>query len=157
MDSIACIDSPIGRLTIKGTSEGISEILFDAEESSSDAIPSYMEDCVNQLKAYFEDDLKVFNLKLNPQGTDFQKEVWQTLTEIPYGKVISYKAEALKMNNLKAIRAIAAANGKNPLPIVVPCHRVIGSDGSLTGYASGLWRKKWLLEHENALKQQSLF
>ncbi|MCK5677367.1 MAG: methylated-DNA--[protein]-cysteine S-methyltransferase, partial [Flavobacteriaceae bacterium] len=98
-----------------------------------------------------------FDLKLNPQGTDFQQNVWNELQRIPYGKTTSYLDQSKKMGNVKAIRAIASANGKNPIWIIIPCHRVIGSDGSLTGYAGGLWRKKWLLEHENPTKQTSLF
>ncbi|MDB4292924.1 methylated-DNA--[protein]-cysteine S-methyltransferase, partial [Maribacter sp.] len=100
---------------------------------------------------------KTFNLELNPMGTDFQKKVWDALLEIPFGKTHSYMQLSKTLGDPKAIRAVAAANGKNPLWIIVPCHRVIGSDGSLTGYASGLHRKKWLLEHESPSKQQSLF
>jgi methylated-DNA-[protein]-cysteine S-methyltransferase len=102
-------------------------------------------------------DLFGFQLKLNPQGTPFQKKVWESLHEIPFGKTTSYLELSRKLGNQKAIRAVAAANGKNPLWIVVPCHRVIGTDGSLTGYAGGLWRKKWLLELENPSSQTSLF
>ena len=96
-------------------------------------------------------------MELNPQGTELQKKVWQALVKIPFGKTTSYLELSKTLGDVKAIRAVAAANGKNPLWIVIPCHRVIGSDGSLTGYAGGLHRKKWLLEHENPLKQQSLF
>ncbi|MCB0469520.1 MAG: methylated-DNA--[protein]-cysteine S-methyltransferase, partial [Flavobacteriaceae bacterium] len=94
---------------------------------------------------------------LNPSGTPFQKQVWDELLKIPFGKTISYMNLTKRLGDVKAIRAVANANGKNPLWIVVPCHRVIGSDGSLTGYAGGLHRKKWLLEHESPLTQQSLF
>ena len=90
-------------------------------------------------------------------GTDFQKTVWESLNSIPYGKTTSYLKQARLLGDEKAIRAVATANGKNPFGIVLPCHRVIGTNGSLTGYASGLWRKKWLLEHEQGCKQQSLF
>jgi methylated-DNA-[protein]-cysteine S-methyltransferase len=110
-----------------------------------------------QLKEYFEGNLTHFQFKMNPNGTDFQKKVWEELLKIPFGKTASYQEVTNKLGDPKAIRAVANANGKNPLWIVVPCHRVIGSDGSLTGYAGGLWRKKWLLEHENPVKQQSLF
>ena len=99
----------------------------------------------------------MFDLKLNPKGTDFQKNVWNALLEIPYGKTISYLELSKTLGNVKAIRAVASANGKNPLWIVIPCHRVIGSNGDLTGYAGGLHRKKWLLEHERPVKQGSLF
>ena len=100
---------------------------------------------------------KEFHIKTNPKGTDFQKKVWKALLKIPYGKTISYLDLSKRLGDVKAIRAVAAANGKNPLWIVIPCHRVIGSDGSLTGYAGGLHRKKWLLNHEGPVKQQSLF
>src|SRR5690606_34971068 len=118
-----------------------------------DLIPEELEDTVYQLQEYFEGTRTQFSLQLNPQGTDFQKRVWEELQHIPYGKTISYLELSKKLGDIKAIRAVAAANGKNPLWIVVPCHRVIGSDGSLTGYAGGLHRKQWLLEHESPVKQ----
>ena len=126
-------------------------------KKTSDLIPENLEDAAYQLQEYFEGKRQNFTLELNPQGTDFQKRVWQALLEIPYGKTVSYLELSKTLGDVKAIRAVAAANGKNPLWIVVPCHRVIGSDGSLTGYAGGLHRKKWLLEHESPVKQQSLF
>ena len=98
-----------------------------------------------------------FDLLLNPQGSSFQKLVWKELCNIPFGKTRSYLAQSKLIGDPKAVRAVASANGRNPIWIVVPCHRVIGSDGSLTGYAGGLWRKKWLLDHESPVKQQSLF
>ena len=120
-------------------------------------IPSALKEANLQLSEYFEGKRKEFSFKLNPKGTDFQQKVWQELLKIPFGKTTSYLELSKQLGDVKAIRAVAAANGKNPLWIVVPCHRVIGSDGSLTGYAGGLWRKKWLLEHENPSPQQSLF
>ena len=96
-------------------------------------------------------------MKLSPEGTEFQKKVWSELLNIPYGKTATYQQMANTLGDPKVIRAAASANGKNPISIVIPCHRVIGSDGSLTGYAGGLHRKKWLLEHENPSAQQSLF
>lgn len=159
METCCIIKSPLGFAKIIGGEEdGISAItILDSEEKVTDIIPIELEDCVIQLNEYFEGSRKQFNLKLNPQGTDFQKKVWKQLEQIPYGKTTSYLELSKKLGNLKAIRAVANANGKNPLWIVVPCHRVIGSDGSLTGYAGGLHRKKWLLEHESPYKQQSLF
>ena len=106
---------------------------------------------------YFEGKRKEFTFKINPIGTEFQKRVWQELLNIPYGKTCSYLELSKKLGAVKAIRAVATANGKNPLWIVIPCHRVIGSDGSLTGYAGGLWRMKCLTGHENPVKQESLF
>ena len=120
-------------------------------------IPESLRECVQQLKEYFKGERTNFNLLLNPQGTKFQKLVWQELCDIEYGKTISYLAQSKQIGDIKAVRAVAAANGKNPISIVIPCHRVIGSDGSLTGYAGGVWRKKWLLDYENPLKQLSLF
>jgi methylated-DNA-[protein]-cysteine S-methyltransferase len=123
----------------------------------SKKIPLVLKEAVNQIQDYFEGNRNGLNFKLNPKGTDFQQKVWQELLNIPYGKTMSYQELSIKLGDVKAIRAVANANAKNPLWIVVPCHRVIGSDGSLTGYAGGLWRKKWLLDHENPVKQQSLF
>jgi methylated-DNA-[protein]-cysteine S-methyltransferase len=116
-----------------------------------------LQEAVIQLNDYFDRKRSTFDFKINPQGTDFQQKVWQELLNIPFGKTMSYLDLSKKLGDVKAIRAVASANGKNPLWIVVPCHRVIGSNGSLTGYAGGLWRKKWLLEHESPNQQQSLF
>ena len=116
-----------------------------------------MQNAVTELNDYFQGKRTHFDFKLNPKGTEFQQKVWQALLEIPYGKTCSYMDLSKKLGDVKAIRAVASANGKNPLWIVVPCHRVIGTDGSLTGYAGGLWRKKWLLEHESPSGQQTLF
>ena len=112
---------------------------------------------MQQLDEYFNGTRTAFNLKLNPQGTGFQQRVWKELLNIPHGKTRSYLEQSKKLGDVKAIRAVASANGKNPIWILIPCHRIIGSDGSLTGYAGRLWRKKWLLEHENPSMQQSLF
>ena len=130
---------------------------METEETLTDVIPEILEDTVYQLREYFDGTRKNFDLKLNAEGTVFQKRVWAELLNIPYGKTISYLEMSKRLGDVKAIRAAASANGKNPLWIIVPCHRVIGSDGSLTGYAGGLHRKKWLLDHENPVKQQSLF
>ena len=152
------IHSPLGFTKITGDEDGVTQVtVLNSEEKVTDIIPSELEDCVIQLKEYFEGSRKDFDLKLNPQGTDFQKKVWTQLETIPYGKTISYLDLSKELGDVKVIRAAASANGKNPLWIIVPCHRVIGSDGSLTGYAGGLHRKRWLLEHESPYKQQSLF
>ncbi|PNQ74719.1 cysteine methyltransferase [Hanstruepera neustonica] len=157
MDS-CIIASPLGFTRIIGDDDGIESItVLNSEEIVSDVIPESLEDCVYQLHEYFNGERQSFDIKLNPQGTLFQKQVWDELLNIPYGKTISYLELTKKLGDIKAIRAVANANGKNPLWIVVPCHRVIGSDGSLTGYAGGLHRKQWLLEHESPYKQQSLF
>jgi methylated-DNA-[protein]-cysteine S-methyltransferase len=152
------IKSPLGYTKISGDANGISSVIvLNSEEKITDIIPVELEDCVMQLNEYFEGTRTQFDLKLNPEGTDFQKTVWNQLEQIPYGKTVSYLDLSKQLGDVKAIRAVANANGKNPLWIIVPCHRVIGSDGSLTGYAGGLHRKQWLLEHENPYKQQSLF
>lgn len=151
------INTPLGTAKIKGDENGISVISILQEGEISKVIPVELKDAVKQLQEYFDGKRTEFNFQINPKGTDFQQKVWKALLEIPYGKTTSYMELSKKLGDVKAIRAVASANGKNPLWIVVPCHRVIGSDGSLTGYAGGLWRKKWLLEHENPLKQQTLF
>lgn len=152
------IKSPLGFTKITGDEEGIASItVLNSEEKETDIIPEVLEDCAYQLQEYFNGNRQDFDFKLNPQGTDFQKTVWNVLLTIPYGKTLTYLELSKQLGDIKAIRAVANANGKNPLWIVVPCHRVIGSDGSLTGYAGGLHRKQWLLEHESPYKQQSLF
>lgn len=152
------INSPLGIAKIVGDADGIASVsVLNSDEKITDIIPVELEDCVHQLNEYFEGNRKDFSLKLNPQGTDFQNRVWKALLTIPYGKTLSYLQLSQQLGDVKAIRAVANANGKNPLWVIVPCHRVIGSDGSLTGYASGLYRKQWLLEHESPYKQQSLF
>lgn len=152
------LNTPLGTAEICGNEAGISEIkILENVLENEEEIPEVLQSAVQQLKAYFEGDKKNFSLKLNPSGTAFQKKVWQSLAEIPFGTTVSYLELSKKLGDVKAIRAVAAANGKNPLWIVVPCHRVIGSDNSLTGYAGGLWRKKWLLKHENSSIQQTLF
>jgi methylated-DNA-[protein]-cysteine S-methyltransferase len=167
MTQILFVRSPLGTAKIVGDENGISEItILDDDEPRakseqtdqiSKPIPKQFEEVVSQLSDYFLGKRKDFTFKLNPKGTDFQQKVWQELLNIPYGKTMSYMDLSKKLGDIKAIRAVASANGKNPLWIVIPCHSVIGTDGSLTGYAGGLWRKKWLLEHENPTNQQSLF
>ena len=158
MTESAFISTPLGVAKLEGDENGLQAItVLNTEEALTKIIPEVLEDAVYQLREYFEGQRGKFALELNPQGTDFQKRVWDALLEIPFGKTVSYLDLSKTLGDVKAIRAVAAANGKNPLWIVVPCHRVIGSDGSLTGYAGGLHRKKWLLEHESPVKQQSLF
>ncbi|MEM9680353.1 MAG: methylated-DNA--[protein]-cysteine S-methyltransferase [Bacteroidota bacterium] len=152
------IDTPLGIAKIEGDLNGIASVsILDDFQGPTDNIPDSLKACSQQLDDYFSGTLQSFSLKLNPQGTDFQKKVWQKLLDIPFGKTLSYLELSKQLGDPKAIRAVASANGKNPLWVIVPCHRVIGSDGSLTGYAGGLHRKQWLLEHESPYKQQSLF
>ncbi len=152
------INSPLGVTKIEGDVDGIMSIsVLNSNEKLTDIIPELLQDCVYQLNEYFEGKRQTFSLKLNPQGTDFQQKVWDALQTIPYGTTTTYLKLSQQLGDVKAIRAVANANGKNPLWIVIPCHRVIGSNGSLTGYAGGLHRKQWLLEHESPYKQQTLF
>lgn len=155
--------TPIGTAKIIGDENGIQSITVLDEDFSGNLdtvntkVPYYLQDCITQLEQYFSGERVNFDLKLNPQGTTFQKKVWEELLNIPYNKTRTYLEQSKALGDVKAIRAVASANGKNPIWIIIPCHRVIGSDGSLTGYAGGIWRKKWLLAHENPVKQQSLF
>lgn len=151
------INTPLGTTKIKGDENGVAIISVLQEGEISKKIPLELKDVVKELNEYFDGKRTEFTFQLNPKGTDFQKRVWKALLTIPHGKTISYLDLSKQLGDVKAIRAVASANGKNPLWIVVPCHRVIGTDGSLTGYAGGLWRKRWLLDHENPIKQQSLF
>jgi len=155
---VAYVSTPLGLAQIEGDADGLSSvsILENGPEVLPD-VPEVLEEAVYQLQEYFDGTRKTFDLVLNPQGTEFQLKVWGLLLEIPYGQRISYLELSKKTGDVKAIRAVASANGKNPLWIIIPCHRVVGSDGSLTGYAGGIHRKKWLLDHESPSKQQSLF
>jgi methylated-DNA-[protein]-cysteine S-methyltransferase len=154
--------TPIGHAKIVGDKNGIKSVSILDEDTVSVELmnqktPFCLQDCVVQLEAYFNGSRDHFNLTVNPKGTAFQKKIWKSLLKIPFGKTKNYLEQSNTLGDAKAIRAVASAIGKNPLWIVIPCHRVLGSDGSLTGYAGGVWRKKWLLTHENPVKQQSLF
>ena len=150
--------TPIGTAKIIGNKNGIQAVsVLDEDIETSCDIPECLQDCVKQLEDYFKGKRNSFDLKLNPKGTVFQKKVWDELLNIPFNTTRTYLEQSKSLGDVKAIRAVASANGKNPIWIIIPCHRVIGSDGSLTGYAGGIWRKKWLLAHENPVKQQSLF
>jgi methylated-DNA-[protein]-cysteine S-methyltransferase len=154
----AYISTPLGSAKLEGDENGLTYVtILETDEPESKIIPEILEDAVYQLNEYFEGKRQNFDLLLNPEGTEFQKKVWAALLEIPFGKTISYLELSKNLGDVKAIRAVASANGKNPLWVIIPCHRVIGSDGSLTGYSGGLHRKKWLLNHESPAKQQSLF
>ncbi len=155
----AIINSPVGKIEIVGADLGIVSVVFlDTEEVEiSENIPSALAEVVFKLQQYFKGERRNFSVKLSMKGTDFQKRVWKELQKIAFGKTLSYQQIANQLGDPKVIRAAAAANSKNPISIIIPCHRVIGSDGSLTGYAGGLHRKKWLLEHENPSSQKSLF
>jgi len=153
--------SPVGLLEIVSTEEHLTHVLFRETkkrpskqlEETEETTP-IINECIEQFDAYFEGKLKDFDLSLLPHGTDFQKLVWENLKNIPFGKTISYLELSRIIGNEKAIRAVGTANGNNPLTIIIPCHRVIGSDKSLVGYGGDLWRKEWLLRHEGSLPNQ---
>ena len=151
MPSIMTIDSPIGLLGLVVSDSAVTELRMDAtpRTATGDAAErKVMDEAVSQVEAYFEGSLKDFDLPLRSDGTPFQQAVWRQLEQIPYGTVTSYVEIARRVGRPTASRAVGAANGRNPIAIVVPCHRVIGADGSLTGYGGGMWRKEWLLDHE---------
>ncbi|MDO7850367.1 methylated-DNA--[protein]-cysteine S-methyltransferase [Hymenobacter convexus] len=162
MNATAYLDSPLGLLSLTGSDAGLSAVSFHHTEGHSPtgfgAVPVCLREGYRQLQAYFGRELRAFNLTYAPDfGTDFQRQVWQALTGIAYGRTASYLDVAKLLNNPKSVRAVGAANGQNPLAIVWPCHRVVGADGSLTGYAGGMHRKKWLLEFEQPVRQGGLF
>ena len=151
------LETPIGWLHIVASAVGLRQVYFSEAPPSVSNENVHTEAAKAQLAAYFEGKRQVFDLIFDWTGTAFQQRVWQQLLEIPFGKTLSYSALSQKMGDIKAIRAVGTANGANPIAIIVPCHRVIGSDGSLTGYAGGLHRKKWLLDLENPPRQTQLF
>lgn len=143
-------ESKIGLIELAATEQGISGLIFAESAMVESTDHPLLNEGLRQLTAYFEEGRSQFDLPLDLQGTTFQQQVWQHLLTIPYGQTISYLDIARALNNEKAIRAVGQANGRNPVSIIVPCHRVIGHNGKLTGYGGGLWRKKWLLQHEQA-------
>ena len=148
MNYSSYFQTPIGVLQVLASEEAIHSILFvdNMGESNPNRVTQKAQ---QQLEEYFHGERREFDLPLDAGGTKFQQTVWHNLTKIEYGATCSYRDIAKAINNPKGVRAVGGANGKNPMTIVVPCHRVIGADGSLTGYASGVERKMWLLEHEN--------
>jgi methylated-DNA-[protein]-cysteine S-methyltransferase len=157
---LATFTSPIGIVEIRATDTGISSLsIMDKgdETPTKGKTPKHLKECIKQLGQYFRKERKDFDLPLDPEGTEFQKQVWQQLQEIPFGKTCTYLDLSKKLNNEKAIRAVGSANGRNPIWLIIPCHRVIGANGKLIGYAGGLWRKEWLLNFENAWPQAQLF
>lgn len=146
---ISYYHSPIGILEINVSRHAINRLCFvESKKESTERPPKIMNDCLFQLDEYFNGSRKIFTINVEQTGTDFQKLVWKKLENIPYGKTVSYLDIAKKTGNAKNVRAVGNANGKNKIAIIIPCHRVIGTNENLIGYASGLWRKQWLLEHE---------
>ena len=157
--------SPLGKIILATDGKSITDCRF-AGQKYFEKIPTawikssnnqILKNAIQQILEYFMKNRTIFTLAISAVGTPFQKQVWNAISKIPYGQTANYKSIAEKIGTPKSVRAVATAIGKNPLCIIVPCHRVIGTDGSLTGYAGGLWRKKWLLEHESPSAQQSLF
>lgn len=145
--------TPIGTITLTSNGRALTRLWLTDTDLTDDTTSSSEEDPVltaarEQLEAYFDSRLRQFDLPLEPQGTEFQRRVWDSLKLIPFGETISYAELARRVDKPKAVRAVGAANGRNPLMIIVPCHRVIGADGSLTGFGAGIERKRWLLDHE---------
>lgn len=141
---------PLGPIVIRATDRGLTWLAFSASSDITEHPNAITERCAEQLEAYFRGELTAFDLPLAPRGTEFQTRVWQALQAIPFGHTRSYRDIAVAVDAPLAVRAVGAANGRNPLSLIVPCHRVIGSNGKLTGYAGGVDRKRWLLEHERA-------
>lgn len=153
------LESPIGRLTLVASSEGLRRVYFaqltHADVQFLDAVPSDAKNAVlvrtaQQLSEYFSGQRRFFDIPLDLMGTDFQMETWQALADIEYGTTASYSEQARSIGRPRAVRAVGGANRCNPVPVVLPCHRVIGANGKLTGFAGGLDTKRWLLEHESA-------
>ena len=155
--AIIYLDSPIGMLEICGEDNWITAVNFAESEKEETSSSPVVEHCRLQLEEFFAGKRKEFDLPLMPEGTEFQRRVWAQLQHIPFGETISYLTLAKQLGDPKATRAVGLANGKNPVSIIIPCHRVIGANGRLIGYAGGLWRKKWLLNHENSLVSNDLF
>lgn len=155
----AVIDTPIGHLRLAATTLGLSAIDFDANPAlapagSDPAAESIIRRTAEELDRYFKGELTEFSVPLAPRGTEFQKRVWDRLRQIPFGTTTTYGSIARDLGDPNATRAVGLANGRNPIPIIVPCHRVIGADGSLTGFGGGLPRKRWLLDHESRVSSE---
>ena len=163
MNSTKQLDSPIGRLRLVATDQGLSHLLFDQQvgedlESDGDEVEAddhpVLAAATAQLAEYFAGRRQEFDIPLDLTGTEFQRAAWSALASVPFGETRSYRQQAEAIGRPKAVRAVGAANGRNPVPIVLPCHRIVGSDGSLTGYGGGLPIKEYLLNHEQAQSQK---
>lgn len=159
MDYQSSIQSLLGFLILRSDGQTVTEITFSENDLQEKKSCTVLEKCKEQLASYFAGKLTSFDLPLNPEGTEFQQKVWAELLKIPYGETITYMELAVRLGDAKAIRAVATANGRNPVAIVIPCHRVIGAGNKLTGYAGGIGRKKLLLELEmkHSVRKNLLF
>ena len=141
-------ETPLGKIIAVADEEGLCSLDFDENASANDEENVHLIQLQRELSEYFAGKRKTFDVRLNPKGTPFQMAVWRTLCDIPYGSIISYSQEAQMLSHAKAVRAVANANGKNPIPIIIPCHRVIAKGGGIGGYSGGIWRKEFMLELE---------
>jgi methylated-DNA-[protein]-cysteine S-methyltransferase len=158
MKGTAYYTTPVGELLIESEDNAITTVNFLKDSKREEVRTAATDQCIEQLQEYFFKGRKFFTVELLLKGSDFQKKVWNELLNIPYGKTVSYEAIAIRVGDIKSIRAVGLANGQNPIAIIVPCHRVIGKNGDLIGYGGGMENKEWLLHHEGSLlKQLSLF
>ena len=146
-------NSPVGRLLITYTDSHVTGLCFDKEQTAAHVQNTAIAQCIKELDEYFAGTRTAFDVPVRPHGTAFQMTTWDALTRIPYGTVVSYGHIAREIGKPKASRAVGGANNKNPISIIVPCHRVVGAGGKMVGYGGGLWRKEWLLEHEAPILQ----
>lgn len=151
------LQTPLGLLKITGAETFITSVVFVSDvDTCLGVAPPILTDCKLQLQEYFTGKRQKFDINIKPQGTEFQRKVWSELLKINYGDTTSYSQIAKKMKNPDAVRAVGLANSKNQIAIIIPCHRVVGSGGQLTGYAAGIWRKRWLLEVESKVFRKTL-
>lgn len=154
MQGRAYFNSPVGNLLIESSDDQITVVNFLKTSKLEENPTPVIEQCIRELEEYFFEGRKFFNVELKLQGTGFQNTVWNELLNIQYGRTISYEELAIRVGDIKSIRAVGLANGQNPIAIIVPCHRVIGKNGDLIGYGGGLDIKTWLLQHEGAFSEQ---
>jgi methylated-DNA-[protein]-cysteine S-methyltransferase len=157
MNGLAYYSSPIGELEINSEGDVITAVEYLKDQKRPEQLTPVIQQCMEELDEYFQKRRKFFDVNLKLIGTDFQQKVWTQLLEIPYGKTTYYADIAVKVGDINSVRAVGLANGQNPIAIIVPCHRVIGKDGSMIGYGGGLDRKEWLLRHEGVLNQLEIF
>ena len=155
MEGIAYYLSPVGELEIESDGDKIIAARFLKDSKQLESPTPATQQCIEELDEYFYKGRKFFSVELDLRGTDFQKKIWNALLNIPFGKTVSYSDLAMATGDLKSVRAVGLANGQNPIPIIVPCHRVIGKDGNLVGYGGGLDKKEWLLRHEGVMSKQT--
>jgi len=155
MEGVAYYSSPVGELEIEADGNRIIAARFLKDSKQIESPTPVIQQCIEELDEYFFKGRKFFSVELDLRGTDFQKKIWNALLNIPFGRTVSYSDLALITGDLKSVRAVGLANGQNPIPIIVPCHRVLGKDGNLVGYGGGLDKKEWLLRHEGVMSKQT--